>query len=627
MKYIVFEPVHNLIFELKIIRKMKKSVYTAVAALALFSLTSCADIKRIVSSPSSSVEETQPIHETTIAQAPQPTDTYDLYKDTSSYGQGIEEVNTMVMPGFSQEYVDERIMAYGKKLERWKELDEQTIGQEVSQKDTQLMVRCFRGIQQVLNGYTTLRAALLSDTGFAGVDPQSINEVQQADISFLDGECGILLAEFYGGDGELGPGSELQGLAGIETLIAEYSDRRDYENVIQKWSEVPADQRSRLSLETQILYGKALTYLHQEDQAIKLYESIIDSMRFSEGTDLLSLHKRVADLHTASGDYIAAEKQYKLIDKEYKELAMLNDWAALQLSILARSGSNGAELTAYSSLLRDYLGFLPGQDGYKVVWEAEKFLEDYPYSPVSSNVDAIKKDAMQVADEWFESLWATVDELSGENRFEDAVAFLQIIPLDLIGPEKATTVHGKIEALLLADAVDRETQKMSEIQDLQKQWNNGMLLVRADEHDKALDVFNGLLGTEYDDKATAKIREVSLKAAQSKRRKAADAFIRYTKTADVESQKLLLIESRKILRDILINYPDVEIEDKVRRNIDRVEQEMNKIDPQLLPLVRVQEMGGGMKKDETSADVFEQSFENQMEPSGMTTPLPIEQIQ
>ncbi len=619
--------VHNLIFELIVIRKMKKSVYTTVAALALFTLTSCADMKRIVSPPSNTVGETQPVQETTTDQLPQPTDTYDLYKDSSSYGQGIEEVDTMVMPGFSQEYVDERIMAYGKKLDRWKELDEQTIGQEVSQEDTQKMVRCFRGIQQVLNGYTTLRAALLSDAGLAGVDPKSINDVQQADISFLDGECGILLADFYGGEGELGPGSELQGLAGIETLIAEYSDRRDYENVLQKWSEVPSDQRSRLNLETQILYGKALTYLHQEDQAIKLYESIIESMTSSEGTDLLSLHKRVADLHTASGDYIAAEKQYKLIDDGYKDMAALSDWAALQLSILARSGSNGAELTAYSSLLRDYLGFLPGQDGYKVVWEAEKFLEDYPYSPVASNVDAIKTDAMQVADEWYESLWSTVDELSGENRFEDAVAFLQTIPLDLIGPEKSGSVNSKIEELLLADAVDRETQKMSEIQELQKQWNNGMLLVRADQYDEAIEVFSDLLGTEYDDKAIAKIKEVSLKAAQSERRKAADAFIRYTKTTDVESQKLLLIESRKILRDILINYPDVEIGDKVRRNIDRVEQEMNKIDPQLLPMVRVQEMGGSTIKKESTLDIFDQPAEEQEQPAGMNTPLPVEQIQ
>ena len=74
-------------------------------------------------------------------------------------------------------------------------------------------------------------------------------------------------------------------------------------------------------------------------------------------------------------------------------------------------------------------------------------------------------------------------------------------------------------------------------------------------------------------------------AAREERRKAADLFIRYTKTNDVEGQKKLLIESRKILKEILVKYPDVDIAEKVRGNIKRVEQEMNAIDPTLLSKV------------------------------------------
>ncbi len=595
---------------------MKKSIYTSLAVLSLFTLTACVEMKRAVY-PKVPVTPQNQVQR--VETDSKPLDTYELYEENPSFGGGIEEAKEVVQPSLTLEYVDERLAAYGKKLDRWKELDEMTIGLELSQNETQRMVRCFRGIQQVLNGYTSLRTALLSEDGLAAVTPGMPYKVQKEDVAFLDGECGILLADMLDGQSTLGPGSELKGLGTIESLIAEYSKHREYENVLQKWSEVPADQRSRLSLETKVLYGQALIYLHQEDQAIKLYEEIIQSMRSSVGTDLLSLYKKVADLHTASGDYQAATKQYKVIEDEYRAMAKLSDWAALQLSILARSGSNAAELTAYSRLLRDYLGFLPGRDGYKVVWQAENFLKDYPYSPVASNADTIKKDVMLVADTWYKGLWVTVDELSGDNKFEDAVAFLQTIPLELIGPEKEAAVNARIDELLLADAVSRETEKMEKIQELQKQWNEAMLLVRADKFDEAIQGFTELLGTEYDDKATAKIAEISLKAAQEDRRRAADAFIRYTKTTDVESQKLLLIESRKILRQILIDYPDVEIADKVRRNIGRVEQEMNKIDPQLLPMVRVREMNGETETQRPDFDAFDQ-------PAEMGNQLPVEQM-
>jgi hypothetical protein len=42
------------------------------------------------------------------------------------------------------------------------------------------------------------------------------------------------------------------------------------------------------------------------------------------------------------------------------------------------------------------------------------------------------------------------------------------------------------------------------------------------------------------------------------------------------------VESRKYLKNILVKYPEVEIASKVRGNIERVEQEMNAIDPNLV---------------------------------------------
>jgi hypothetical protein len=156
------------------------------------------------------------------------------------------------------------------------------------------------------------------------------------------------------------------------------------------------------------------------------------------------------------------------------------------------------------------------------------------------------------------------------------------MPTDLIGAEKQMQLQAKTEELGLAEAVENETGKMARMQDLQNQWNNGMLLANGERYEEAIDVFTSLLDTEYSTRAVAKIKELSLDAANADRRKAADLFIRFTKTTDLESRKKLLVESRKYLKNILVKYPEVEIASKVRGNIERVEQEMNAIDPNLV---------------------------------------------
>ena len=68
---------------------------------------------------------------------------------------------------------------------------------------------------------------------------------------------------------------------------------------------------------------------------------------------------------------------------------------------LERSTKGSPELTAFSQLMRDFLSFRPEKDGYRVIWQADTFLQNYPYSPVSSNVDVIKADSQKRADAWF----------------------------------------------------------------------------------------------------------------------------------------------------------------------------------------------------------------------------------
>ena len=503
-------------------------------------------------------------------------------------------LSAVVLP--SIDYVNDRIFEYGRKLERWKELDQQSVVMTLNEEQTESMVRCFRDLQKVLNGYDRLYDDLLQRNVISEAElfrTEDVLELQKMDIAFLDSVCGRMLSTTEDKAAGWQQREEGADLNQVETLIERYSSSKEHDEVVQVWLKIPQYQVERVDLKTKILYGNALIYLDQQEKAAEIYQQIVDEMSVSreQPTDVLSLRKTLADLYTASGDYFAAEGQYDQISTDYSNIGRIEEWSKLQLSILERSTKGSPELTEFSQLMRDYLSFQPEKDGYKVIWQADKYLQSYPYSPVSSNVDVIKEDALRRADEWFEAFFIQVDQYTGENKFQDAMDLLQNIPEDIIGADKIQLVKTRIDELVLGEAVERETLKIERMQDLQRRWNQGMLLADQDDYDGAILIFTELLDTSYQGKAQVKIEELSLQAAKADRRKAAELFIRFTKTTDIEGKKRLLIESRRILKEILVKYPEVDIAKKVVGNIDRVEKEMNELDPMLLPSIEMEERG------------------------------------
>ncbi len=507
-------------------------------------------------------------------------------------------------------YVNDRIFEYGRKLEHWKEIDRQSAAHELSQQESEKMVNCFVDLQKVLDGYNQLRADMLQLNTSASsiiISSEDVMILQKSDISFLESVCGRLLAPKEDESIDWEQREEGADLSQLETLIERYTGSREYEEVVQVWQQIPEQQIDRVHLRTKILYGNSLMFLHQEEKAAEIYQQIVDEMSVSDEqrTDLLSLRKVLADLYTAAGNYLAAENQYLNISKDYDGLGGIEEWSKLQLDILERSEEGSPELTEYSGLLRNFLGFIPERDGFKIVWEADKFLQNYPYSAVASNVDIIKSVANLRAGRWFNGFFEEVEQLAAEKKFLDAIEKLEVIPADIISVEQKEQIKTRNDDLILAEAVERETRKIERMQDLQRKWNEGMLQVEEGNYDEAIVIFKTLLQTEYFAKAEDKIKGITLLAAKTDRRAAADLYIRYTKTSDIDMKKKLLIESRRLLSDILLKYPNVSIVDKVRGNIDRVEQEMNVLDPMLLPSLKTV---GQVEEKETEKETEDDDF-------------------
>jgi len=602
---------------------MKENQVFIISALFVLAVTGCTQTQVQRPAPADSGYSSQPqisvetldepdprLQPAAIKETPQPLQT-PVVSQTASSTEVAKQVQ--VLP--SIEYVNDRTFEYGRKLNRWKDLDKQSVVMNLGQEQTESMIRCFRDLQKVLDGYERLHDDLLqrniisTSTMF---DTEDAMELQKMDIAFIESNCGRLLA---GGEDKAAGWQERQkgaDLNQVETLIERYFANNEYSEVVQVWLQIPPYQIERVDLKTMIMYGNALMYLDQQEKAAEIYQQIVDEMSDSkeQPTDILSLRKVLADLYTASGNYLAAEGQYEQISADYLAIGKIEEWSKLQLSILERSVKGSPELTEFSRLLRAYLGYLAERDGYKIVWQADNFLQQYPYSPVASNVDIVKEDILQRADEWFNGFITQVDIFAGEKKFQDAIELLNSVPEEIIGAEKVQELKTKIDEIVLAEAVERETVKLARKQELQRRWNEGMLLADQDDFDGAIQIFTELLDTEYSAKSQVKIEELSLQAAKAARRKAADLFIRFTKTVDLESKKKLLVESRQVLKDILVKYPEVEISEKVLGNISRVEKEMNELDPFLLSAIELKEredtMEQNMKQEMTpEMDVFD----------------------
>jgi len=508
-------------------------------------------------------------------------------------------------------FISDRIRFYNERLEILKKLDASSDITAMDPQQTRIMFNCSRDLQRLIDGYQGIHDTLFRGSAVDQVGYENMIALQRLDIAFLDSSCAEMLGDKKPAAAAVMSGGQGNERVRIEAEIDNYFMAGAYAEVLQAWAQLPAYQQAKVSYNTALQYGDALMQLDQPAQSAAVYQQVLDRIAAADApaADPLRIRKRLADLHTAAGNFFEAEQQYEQLIEAYEQIGGIETWARLHLSLLGQSMKGSPELVDYTELLRAYLGFVPAADGFSVAWKAEEFSQTYPYSPVSENVDIIKAETLARADQWFAALMQQTEGLVAEKSFAEAIALLKDVPADKLSPENLVLLNEKLDNLMLAEAVDRETVKIEKMQELQRIWNDGMVHADAGDFPEAIAVFEQLQGTDYEIRAAEKIAELALTASKIERRKAADLFVRSTKTQELPAKKQLLIESRQTLKDILENYPDVEVADKVRGNIRQVEKKMNEIDPLLLPELEAQEreqqMRQGLVDDEIRIEGFD----------------------
>ena len=484
--------------------------------------------------------------------------------------------------------VTERIDAYEQKTSQLQQISSDFAAYGFNRLQTEKLIECRHQVSDILNEYQLIKHKLLNkEIGNMGTPTfgELFVNAERRDITYLETDCNGLLKQIHSPKPN-GPENYLSSqIEEAEKIISQADTDHDYDTIIQTYRSLPSKDSDESYLTYNRLsdrYGNALMKNGRFDEAIKIYSDLLAQMKKNELLKKqFSITKRLADLHFSLDQHDKARAIYNEIGGSYADLMKDNEWARLQLGALDVSNQTG-ELKDYAALLKRYLAYIPKRDGFTLIEEAKKFTESYPFSPVASIADRMMSTTKEEAEKWFSELLNRADTLSKQKQYQDAQLIIERIPPEILTAEKRDQLKAKSNEITVNEAIDAERDRLEKEQDLQEKWNNAILSLEKKNYDKAITIFSSMKDTSYAEKAEKYIIEAVQLAVQDSRRRAAELFIRSTKTSDQENKIKLLLTSRRILQGVLIKYPQTNLADKVNSNIERIEHEITLIDPSLL---------------------------------------------
>ena len=478
----------------------------------------------------------------------------------------------VLMPVMSS--INNRIRAYEQKIEEWREVERRTAAMMLPQEKLNRIDECRSHLQHILLEYNALQKQLQQETQIEAAQllaGNSLLQLNQQDIDYLESGCGKFLADLKSAD---------QPVAATppDPQIKAAFEGGDFGQVIILYNQLGNVPGQVPAAETTLLYGEALLKNHQEAEAQKVLGDLLGRVRQQRGPAevLLPLLQHLGDLSFGQQSYDEARKHYEeLIRLSIEKGAHRDEWAGLQLAALQPGGPSPAEMQEYNLLLKNYLAYVPKRDGYNVVERADKFLLAYPGSPLAANANLIKKSAREQADGWVNQGIRRIESQAGERR--------ALEPPVVGGQQAGTVVQGVDPAVAGGVQGGMAVQPASSEKDLQEEFDRGMVHLQAKEYDKAIERFSRLQATPFEAKARQQIEEASKLGAQDMRQKAAELFVRATNSRDPEEKRKLLLNSRDLLQNILVKYPQSGLTDRVQKNLARIEAELRTVDASSTP--------------------------------------------
>lgn len=459
------------------------------------------------------------------------------------------------------------------------------------------------------DAYTELQIQLFNDRNIGDSHEKiivTLQHLQNRDFAYLEGECPALFKQLSAAPEQIVNAP----MTGLTDLTNSPQTRTRYgQPVSSPDTDLLSLTEPTPNYEERYQYAQSLLKQDREQEARRILSDLLASVRQTGNRTLqIKILQKISALEFALRNYLPARILYE-------ELQQLNaPFAKQHLAALQSVNSQREKVDAYAALLLSSMTSNPEQDGFTVVQQARAFLQNYPSSPLHTNVEKMATTAEQEAEQWFQGLLRTFDRLVANQQRKDALALLEKVPLDILPLDKQEIIQQRKNALTTPvpvqsnsaptsttpvveqppqpeppaqqertrSSVNKEKPSSPPKQTadtvLQKKWDKAEEAFQATEYDKALALFSELLTTPLAATARQRMEKASLAAGQEARRKAANFFQRANSATDPKVRKQHLLSSKTLLEDILQKYPLAGLDAKVKRNLSRVDKELAALD-------------------------------------------------
>ncbi|HFQ80824.1 MAG TPA: hypothetical protein ENK33_05555 [Desulfobacterales bacterium] len=312
----------------------------------------------------------------------------------------------------------------------------------------------------------------------------------------------------------------------------------------------------------------------------KAYELALKRLgRFREAAALLSEpgHKKGiedeisrADLLMAAGSDEEAKTLYKELSQKIAQTLQYQEWAKNQLSIINQD-QNSDLFPVYIKLLGAYYRADTHQTAKNLKSELAQ-IQAVGSDAMRANAVFMAKKMAAVTAQWRQRQLNRLDELLAGGEFTKAGVLLDQLS-SLLSPEEVTNQRQRIK-----EAVDnaRQQQIIEQKRQTDKEWRQALDLLDRQKYKAAIGVLKGLLNTTYGPEAEKKLAAASNMAAEAMRREAAALFLKAGRTADPLTVEKMMLQARDLLRQAIVEYPDVKIIDKIKQNLRALDKQLNK---------------------------------------------------
>lgn len=113
----------------------------------------------------------------------------------------------------------------------------------------------------------------------------------------------------------------------------------------------------------------------------------------------------------------------------------------------------------------------------------------------------------------------------------------------------------------------------------QQKFDEAEKLLANQKYEEAIAAFSQFGGGVFAEDAAGQKRIAVDELARANRTRAGHLFLQARQTADPQMKKKYLLESYTLLKDTLLQYPENQYADKIRRNLEGVQTEINRLYP------------------------------------------------